>query len=236
MCVDSELSSTGGRSKFISLGRSTERRTPRGSGLTRGPSAHIAEHWPCSTRNRLLSGFPAGYLHVDGIFLLSHREELQRFIRDEGDIATEADPRSRILGWENGDSQRLTVATATEVLAMELGRAKSVWGNIANRGSVDNLPADGCVEVECRIDRRGIHPVHFGPLPEQLAALNRAHMAVHELMVEALVERNRTKALYALSIDPLTAAVCSLEEIEKLFDEMWEEQRDFLTYFETGGG
>ena len=55
--------------------------------------------------------------------------------------------------------------------------------------------------------------VHFGPLPEQLAALNRSHMAVHELVVEALIERDRGKAKYALMLDPLTAAVCSAAEI-----------------------
>jgi alpha-galactosidase len=58
-------------------------------------------------------------------------------------------------------------------------------------------------------------------------------MAVHELVVQALMEHDRQKALYALMIDPLTAAVCSLEEIEKMFNEMWAAQREFLTPFEA---
>ena len=74
--------------------------------------------------------------------------------------------------------------------------------------------------------------VEGGKIPEQLAALNRAHMAVHELVVHSLLHHDRRSALYALSIDPLTAAVCSLEEIEKMFDEMWDAQRQFLTPFE----
>ena len=72
----------------------------------------------------------------------------------------------------------------------------------------------------------------FGPLPEQLAALNRSHMAVHELVVQALLERDRRKAMYALMLDPLTAAVCSLDETEKMFDEMWEAERASLAPFE----
>jgi hypothetical protein len=32
-------------------------------------------------------------------------------------------------------------------------------------------------------------------------------------------------------LDPLTAAVCSLEEIERLFEEMWEAERPYLTAF-----
>ena len=115
--------------------------------------------------------------------------------------------------------------------ALEGGSPKSIHGNVRNQGWIDNLP-DGCVEVECTVDQKGIHPCHFGPLPEQLAALNRAHMAVHELVVEALLERDRSKAKYALMLDPLTAAVCSLEEIDRLFQEMWTAERESLTAFD----
>jgi alpha-galactosidase len=113
-----------------------------------------------------------------------------------------------------------------------LNRPRVVHGNVVNHGLIDNLPQGGCVEVACLIDRTGIRPTHFGPLPEQLAALNRAHMAVHELVVDALLKRDRQSALHALMLDPLTAAVCSLEEIERLFDEMWEAQRPYLRPFE----
>src|ERR1700694_3975572 len=115
--------------------------------------------------------------------------------------------------------------------AMEHGRPTSIHGNVVNAGAIENLP-DGCVEVECTVGPDGIRPVAFGSLPEQLAALNRSHMAVHELMVQSLLERDRRKAKYALMLDPLTAAVCSLEEIEKLFDEMWEAERPSLAAFE----
>jgi alpha-galactosidase len=119
------------------------------------------------------------------------------------------------------------------VEAMEGGRTASVYGNVLNNGAIDNLP-QGCVEVECRVDRAGLHPQHFGPLPEQLAALNRSHMAVHELVVDALMNRDREKAKYALMLDPLTAAVCSVDEIDRLFEEMWEAERESLEAFELG--
>jgi len=116
------------------------------------------------------------------------------------------------------------------VEAVECGRPASIHGNVRNAGWIENLP-DGCVEVECQVDRGGIHPRRFGALPEQLAALNRAHMAVHELVVEALLERDRSKAKYALMLDPLTAAVCSPEEIDRLFEEMWTAERESLSGF-----
>src|SRR5579864_2756478 len=58
------------------------------------------------------------------------------------------------------------------VEAMEGGRSASIHGNVLNSGAIDNLP-HGCVEVECHVDRAGVHAQHFGALPEQLAALNR---------------------------------------------------------------
>jgi alpha-galactosidase len=54
---------------------------------------------------------------------------------------------------------------------------------------------------------------------------------VHELVVQALLERDRQKAKYALMLDPLTAAVCSLEEIDRLFDEMWDAEKESLGAF-----
>jgi alpha-galactosidase len=115
--------------------------------------------------------------------------------------------------------------------AVTFNRPAVIYGNVRNTSLIDNLP-DGCVEVACLVDRNGVQPCHFGALPEQLAALNRSHMAVHELMVKALLDHDRQSALYALMLDPLTAAVCSLDEIENLFNEMWEAEREYLQPFQ----
>jgi alpha-galactosidase len=57
-------------------------------------------------------------------------------------------------------------------------------------------------------------------------------MSVHELVVQALLEHDKQKAKYALMIDPLTAAVCSLEEIDRLFEEMWTAEMPYLQVFD----
>jgi alpha-galactosidase len=118
------------------------------------------------------------------------------------------------------------------VEAIELDRPVEIHPNLTNHGAIENLPDDGCVEVATRVDRDRFHPCRFGALPEQLAALNRVHMSVHELVVQALFERDREKARLALMLDPLTAAVCSLEEISRMFDEMWSAERPYLAAFE----
>jgi alpha-galactosidase len=115
--------------------------------------------------------------------------------------------------------------------AVMLQRQTVIYGNVRNTGLIDNLP-DGCVEVACLVDQNGVQPCHFGALPEQLAALNRSHMAMHSLMCEALLTRNKEAARYALLLDPLSAAVCSPAEISALFDEMWEAEREYLRAFD----
>lgn len=139
--------------------------------------------------------------------------------------------RKMLSGEEELPLERSPEYAADVIEAVTFGREMVIYGNVRNTGLIDNL-SDGCVEVACLVDRNGVQPCHFGPLPEQLAALNRAHMAVHDLVVQALLDRDRQNALHALMLDPLTAAVCSLEEISQMFSEMWEAQRPFLEYFE----
>ena len=147
--------------------------------------------------------------------------------RRENDESIEA----MLRGEKEIPLQRSLEYGADIIEATQFNRPKSIHGNVLNNGAIDNLP-DGCVEVEVKVDCDGMHTQHFGSLPEQLAALNRAHMAVHELVVEALLRKNRQAAKYALMLDPLTAAVCSPAEIDRLFGEMWEAERKSLSYFD----
>lgn len=115
--------------------------------------------------------------------------------------------------------------------AIETNLPTVIYGNVLNSGLITNLPQDGVVEVACLVDRRGIQPTHHGPLPAQLAALNYPHMAFHDLVVAAVLEGDREAAIHALMVDPLTSAVCSLEEIRRMFEEMVEAQKAYLPEF-----
>ncbi|HTP59633.1 MAG TPA: alpha-galactosidase [Spirochaetia bacterium] len=127
--------------------------------------------------------------------------------------------------------QRSEEYASTIIEAIELGRPAVIHGNVMNTSLIDNLPSDGCVEGPVLADSSGLSPVHFGPLPPQLAALDRAHMAVHGLMADAVLARDLESARHALLLDPLTAAVCSPAEISSLFDEMVKAEHEDLQYF-----
>jgi alpha-galactosidase len=187
-------------------------------------SGHFSEYVPYfRKRPDLLKKYTrAGYLGESGFYADSWPEWRR---------ANDAWIHSMLRGESDIPTDRSHEYASYIIEAIERGRPASIHGNVLNGDAIANLPGDGCVEVECSVGPDGVRPVRFGKLPEQLAALNRSHMAVHELVVEALLERDRQKAKYALMLDPLTAAVCSLEEIDRLFDEMWEAEKESLTAF-----
>jgi alpha-galactosidase len=120
------------------------------------------------------------------------------------------------------------------VEAIETNRPIAINGNVPNRGLISNLPDGCCVEVPCLVDANGVQPIPVGTLPTQLAALNRTNVNVQELIVEAALT-GRTDAVYqAVMLDPLTAAVCTLPQIQAMVDEMLTAQERWLPQFQHG--
>ncbi|MDB6169183.1 MAG: glycoside hydrolase [Verrucomicrobia bacterium] len=105
----------------------------------------------------------------------------------------------------------------------------NVMNNHAGAGQlITNLPADGCVEVACMIDRNGINPTRYGALPRQMAAVCDSNMRMFDLGAQACIERSKELAIYALMLDPLTSAVCSPDEIKKMTLEMFAAEKAYL--------
>jgi alpha-galactosidase len=184
-------------------------------------SGHFSEYVPYfRKRPDLLQRYTrAGYRGESGFY--AHNWPRWRAEADET-------VRAQLAGRGEIILQRSTEYASTIVEAMETGRPAVIHGNVLNAGLIDNLLTGGCVEVPILVDATGLHPTHFGPLPPQLTAMDAAHMYVHELMVQAVLgggEPDKEAALHALMLDPLTAAVCSPEEIRRMFEEMWEAER-----------
>ncbi|QPC83382.1 alpha-galactosidase [Phototrophicus methaneseepsis] len=136
--------------------------------------------------------------------------------------------RQMLAGEEEIELERGPEYASYIIEAMEFDKPTVIYGNVPNTDLVTNLPRDGVVEVACLVNQNGIQPTHFGELPTQLAALDQAHMAVHDLVAQAVLEQNREAAFYALMLDPLTAAVCSPAEIRQMFDEMSVAEAPYL--------
>jgi len=104
-------------------------------------------------------------------------------------------------------------------------------GNVPNKGSVPNLPEDACLEVPVVANRRGFNTIQVGDLPPQCAAFNNLSIAVEEMAVEAALTGDKDLVRQAAYFSPLSAAVLSLAEIEKMVKEMLRKNRAYLPQF-----
>ena len=104
--------------------------------------------------------------------------------------------------------------------------------NLLNNGSVENLPADACVEIPVTATKDGYIRRFQGSLPNGVSALVAYTAAIENLTVEAWEKRSKALVYQAVALDPLCSAVLSLEEIREMCDELFEINRDFLGDFQ----
>jgi alpha-galactosidase len=116
--------------------------------------------------------------------------------------------------------------------AMETNVPIRFNGNVLNSGLITNLPPGCCVEVPCLVDNMGIHPCFVGDLPPQCASLNRNRLAGDELTVKGALEADRKAIEQAIGLDPLTASVCTLDQIHNMVEELFEADAEHLPQFQ----
>ena len=108
------------------------------------------------------------------------------------------------------------------------GRPFVFNGNVINNGSIPNLPDDACVEVPVVADKMGFKTTIAGPLPEHLAILVNTTARIENLVVEAAMKKSKELVYQAVYMDPLSSAVCSMDEIKNMCDELFEVNKEFL--------
>ena len=112
--------------------------------------------------------------------------------------------------------------------SMTTGQPRTVYGNVPNRGLIDNLPAECCVEVPCLVDANGVQPTRIGTLPPQLAALMQTNINPQRLTVEAALTGNRGHIFHAAMLDPHTGSELSLDQIWAMVDDLTAAHGDLL--------
>lgn len=144
----------------------------------------------------------------------------------------EADKAALERGELNETYERSQEYGSLIIHALETGTPRVVYGNVANRGFIDNLPQDCCVEVPCLVDKNGLQPTKIGVMPPQLAAMQQTNINVQSLVVEAALTRKREHIYHAAMLDPHTAAELSLDQIWSLVDELIEAHGDMLPEYQ----
>jgi 6-phospho-beta-glucosidase len=105
--------------------------------------------------------------------------------------------------------------------------------NVPHRRAVPEWPEDWVLEMPCRVDAQGIHPLPAEPLPEACFGLLAQVKAYERLTVKAAVHGDRDAAYQALLAHPLGPTADKIGEV--LEDLLGTHQR-YLPQFWEGAG
>lgn len=192
-------------------------------------SAHASEYYPYFRKNEKMVGeWAARYVPPESQWYGGKTGGCVQQVEERAG-AYEQMVEAQVSGAERFTVRRSEEYGARIIAASETGSLLRINGNVRNDGLVTNLPAGCCVEVPCLVDGNGIHPCVVGDLPTPLAALNRASISVQELVVEGHVRKDRSLIYDALALDPLTASVCTLADIHRMADELFDANEKWIT-------
>lgn len=118
-------------------------------GRIAGAGANKHKHWRpanltvCPGCRQIEEGVSGGYVSLSGAFLKTHREEIERLLRNEEQRAKEDNPLSVVIKWVQKDDEQLRIETTTEHLAQRFGRAleKAFKGEVRYDFSHENKVA-----------------------------------------------------------------------------------------------
>lgn len=100
--------------------------------------------------------------------------------------------------------------------------------NVPHRGAVEGWPADWVLEMPCRVDAKGIHPLPAPPLPPACFGLIAQIKSYELLTVEAAVHGDRNAAYQALLAHPLGP---SADKVQIVLDDLLATNKAYLPQF-----
>jgi 6-phospho-beta-glucosidase len=100
--------------------------------------------------------------------------------------------------------------------------------NVPHRSAVSEWPEDWVLELPCRVDQHGAHPLPAEPLPSSCFELLAQVKASELLTVEAAVHADRSALYQALDAHPLGP---DPNTIEAVLEDMLETHREYLPQF-----
>lgn len=101
--------------------------------------------------------------------------------------------------------------------------------NVPNEGAIDCLRPTDVVEVSCRVDQNGVHPLRIGAIPEAQELLIRSVKRYERLAALAIHNQSRQTAVLALMAHPL---VQSYPKAKILIDRYLQAHAAYIGYWQ----
>ena len=100
--------------------------------------------------------------------------------------------------------------------------------NVRNHGAVPSWPADWVLELPCKVDRAGVHPLPIAALSPVCTGLIAQVKAYEQLTAEAALTGSRKLAYEALLAHPLGPPA---DQVQAVLDDMLETHKAYLPLF-----
>ncbi|HEX6509804.1 MAG TPA: glycoside hydrolase [Chloroflexota bacterium] len=114
---------------------------------------------------------------------------------------------------EQGDEGEGYGGVAIDILATAAGGESELVVNVPNQGAIPGMSADDVVEVACRCDSAGLHPLALDTVPEDELLLMQAVKRYERLTVEAVATHSRERAVEALMVHPLVGSYTAAQSL-----------------------
>lgn len=105
--------------------------------------------------------------------------------------------------------------------------------NLPNQGQIPNLPTGAVVETNAVFRSGSLVPVMAGPVPGGIYPMIARVCGEQELISEGIAARDTNRIFAAFVNDPLVT--CSLSDARRLFREMCENTREYLSMYDLLG-
>ena len=137
----------------------------------------------------------------------------------------------RLVKGEEAVEVKVTGEEGVNPICALLGLGELVTNvNIPNIGQISNLPLGAVVETNAVFRANSLQPVMAGEIPEAIYPLVSKICLEQEKVAEGIAERNVEKIFEAFAEDPLVT--CSKVEARRLFDEMCDNTKEYLSMYE----
>ncbi|WP_147917679.1 6-phospho-beta-glucosidase [Ruania zhangjianzhongii] len=133
----------------------------------------------------------------EATYMATNREAAGSFERDESDLVS-------------GGYDQVALAIM-HAIAHDDGAELIL--NVPNAGLLRELDEQAVIEVPCRVDAAGVHPLPVDPLPGYARGLVTTVKYVERCTIEAALTGSRDAALRALAAHPLTDSVAVAAEV-----------------------
>ncbi len=103
--------------------------------------------------------------------------------------------------------------------------------NVCHNGAIASWPKEWVLEMQCKVDAQGFHPLSAEPLPPAFFGLLSAVKSYEILVAQAALTGDRQAICQALLVHPLGP---DADKIPSLFDELVEINKKYIPQFRVG--